>query len=123
MASLHDLHRALFPTARPIGAAELSPERGEREVGWVRVLKSRVPAFDALETGDLAIIPGPALAVVAPGAAQIHELAVALARGRVPAVLLVEGESGADALRLLGEATATAGLTVMSVGRVDPVGL
>ena len=33
----------------------------EREVGWVRVLKARVPAFDALEAGDLAIIPGPAL--------------------------------------------------------------
>ena len=24
MASLHDLHRALFPTARPVGAAELT---------------------------------------------------------------------------------------------------
>ncbi|MDO8484095.1 MAG: helix-turn-helix domain-containing protein [Candidatus Limnocylindrales bacterium] len=123
MASLHDLHRALFPTARPIGATELSPERGEREVGWVRVLKSRVPAFDALETGDLAIIPGPALAVVAPGAGQIHELAVALARGRVPAVLLVEGDTGSEALATLAEAAATAGLTVISVGRVDPVGL
>ncbi len=66
MASLHDLHRALFPTARPLGAAELAPERAEREVGWVRVLKPRVPAFEALETGDLAIIPGAALAVVAP---------------------------------------------------------
>lgn len=123
MASLHDLHRALFPTARPIGAAELSPERAEREVGWVRVLKSRVPAFDALDIGDLAIIPGPALATVAPGVAQIHELAVALARGRVPAVLLVEGETGGEALATLGEAAATAGLTVLAVGRVDPVGL
>jgi hypothetical protein len=123
MASLHDLHRALFPTARPIGATGLSPERGERDVGWVRVLKSRVPAFDALDAGDLAIIPGSALAVVAPGAAQIHELAVALARGRVPAVLLVEGDTGNEALATLGEAAATAGLTVLSVGRVDAVAL
>jgi len=123
MASLHDLHRALFPTARPVGAAELSPERGEREVGWVRVLKPRVPAFDALDAGDLALIPGPALALVAPGAAQIHELAVALARARVPAVLLVEGDTGNEALTALGEATTMAGLTALALGRVDPVGL
>ena len=123
MASLHDLRRALFPTARPLGAAELAPERGEREVGWVRVLKPRVPAFEALETGDLAIIPGPALAVVAPRAAQVEELAVALARARVPAVLLVEGSTGSDALDALGAAVTTAGLTALHLGRVDPVAL
>jgi PucR family transcriptional regulator, purine catabolism regulatory protein len=123
MASLHDLHRALFPTARPLGDAELTPERADREVGWVRVLKPRVPAFEALEAADLAIIPGPALAVVAPRAAQIEELAVALARARVPAVLLVEGDTGGDALGALGEAVTTAGLTAMQLGRVDPVAL
>ncbi len=123
MASLHDLHRTLFPTARPIGAAELAPDRAEREVGWVRVLKPRVPAFDALETGDLAVIPGAALAVVAPRPAQIEDLAVALARARVPAVLLVEGETGSDALDALGAVVATAGLTALRLGRVDPVAL
>jgi hypothetical protein len=123
MASLYDLHRALFPSARPLGAAELSAERAEREVGWVRVLKPRVPAFEALESGDLAIIPGAALAVVAPGTAQIEELAVALARARVPAVLLVEGDTGSEALSALGEAVTKAGLTAMHLGRVDPVAL
>ncbi len=123
MASLHDLHRALFPTARPLGASELAPDRAEREVGWVRVLKPRVPAFDALETGDLAIIPGAALAVVAPRPAQIEDLAVALARARVPAVLLVEGDTGGDALGALGEAVTAAGLTALQLGRVDPVAL
>jgi purine catabolism regulator len=123
MASLHDLHRALFPTARPLGAGELAPDRAEREVGWVRVLKPRVPAFEALETGDLAIIPGAALAVVAPRPAQIEDLAVALARARVPAVLLVDGETGGDALGALGEAVIAAGLTALQLGRVDPVAL
>ena len=123
MASLHDLHRTLFPTARPLGATELAPDRAEREVGWVRVLKPRVPAFEALEAGDLAIIPGAALAVVAPRATQIEELAVALARARVPAVLLVEGDTGGDALGALGEAVTTAGLTALQLGRVDPVAL
>src|SRR5687768_2044094 len=121
MASLHDLYRALFPTARPLGATELAPERAERDVGWVRVLKPRVPAFEALETGDLAIIPGAALAVVAPRAAQVEELAVALARARVPAVLLVDGETGADVLDALGEALTAAGSTALRLGRVDPV--
>ena len=121
MTTLHDLHRALFPTARPVGGEELSSERAEREVGWVRVLKPRVPAFDALETGDLAIIPAPALTVVAPGSSQLHELVVALVRARAPAVLLVEGDTGNDRLTALGEAATTAGLTALQLGHIDPV--
>src|SRR6476659_2983926 len=117
MASLHDLHRALFPTARTLDGTALLSERAERAVGWVRVLKPRVPAFDALEPGDLAVIPGPSLAVVAPGPAQIDELAVALARARVPAVLLVDGDSGGESLTALGSAATTAGLTVLRSDR------
>jgi len=123
MASLHDLHRALFPTARTLDGTALSSERAERAVGWVRVLKPRVPAFDALEPGDLAVIPGPSLAVVAPGPAQIDELAVALARARVPAVLLVDGDSGGESLTALGSAATTAGLTVLRSDRTDPTAL
>lgn len=125
MATLRDLHRAIFPTARPVGlpAGALDPERADREVGWVRVLKARVPAFDALEAGDLAIIPAQSLAVVAPGGSQTHELAAALARARVPAVLLIEGESGGEALDALAAAAAEIGLTVLRLGRGDPVGL
>jgi PucR C-terminal helix-turn-helix domain len=123
MTTLHDLHRALFPAARPVGGAELTTERGGREVSWVRVLKPRVPAFEALETGDLAIIPGPALALVAPGPAQIHDLTVALVRAQVPAALLVEGDTGNDELDTLGEAASTAGLTALHLGRADPAAL
>ncbi len=143
MATLGDLQRSIFPTARPVApesstgrptgataprssgksAPGLDPERAERTVGWVRVLKARVPAFDALEASDLAIIPGPSLAIVAPGAAQIDELAAALARSRVPAVLLVEGDGGAAALDALGHVSAGLGLTVLRVERVDPVAL
>lgn len=137
MATLGDLQRALFPTARLVGrslpaartaarvgaGASLDQERAGREVGWVRVLKARVPAFDALDAGDVAIIPGPALAVVAPGGVQIDELATALVRARVPAVLLVDGDGGAEALDELGRAAAEFGLTVLSLGRADPVAL
>jgi PucR family transcriptional regulator, purine catabolism regulatory protein len=123
MATLRDLHRAVFPAARPVGGGELDPARAERDVSWVRVLKARVPAFDALDPGDLAIIPGPALAIVAPGPAQMDELAAALARARVPAVLLAEGEGGSEALDVLGETGERTGLTVLRLARVDPVTL
>ena len=123
MASLHDLRRALFPAARPVGGLDLTPDREARDVHWVRLLRARVPALEALEAGDLTIVPGPALAVVAPDSARVHELAVALAQARVPAVLLVDGDTGRDALATLGEAVASAGITALDLGRADPVAL
>lgn len=123
MASLQDLIRTIVPLARPVGAASLDAGRADREVTWVRVLKARVPAFDALDAGDLAIIPGPALAVVAPNLPQTDELAAALARARVPAVILVDGDSGAEAVEALGVAASRLGVTALRVGRADPVAL
>lgn len=123
MATLHDLHRSVFPTARPVGPTGLPPERAARDVTWVRVLKARVPAFDVLEPGDLAIIPGPALAVVAPDAARTDELVRALVRARVGAVLLVEGDAGGATLAALGEAVVAAGGVAFELGRTDPVAL
>jgi hypothetical protein len=123
VASLRDLIRTILPLARPVGATELDPSRADREVTWVRVLKARVPAFDALEPGDLAIIPGPALAIVAPNMHEIDGLAAALARARVPAVLIVEGDGDDEAVDSLGRAASDAGVTVLRIGREDPVAL
>lgn len=86
----------------------------------MRVLKPRVPAFDALDPGDLVIVPGPSLAVVAPGAGQLDEVVAALARARVPAVLLTHGDTGSTALAALGAAAAAVGLVVLDLGRTDP---
>jgi hypothetical protein len=123
MATLHDVRISLFPTARPIGGGAVAAHADAREVGWVRVLKARVPAFDALEAGDLAIIPGPSLAVVAPDATRLDELVRALIRAHVTAVLLVEGDAGASTLGALGDAVADAGGTALVVGRTDPIAL
>ncbi len=122
---LRDLHRAIFPTARPHGSGTLDGRSGEREVTWVRVLKARVPAFDALDPSDLAIIPAAALAVVAPRLAETEELAAALARTGVPAVLLIEGEHAGDAAALdaLAAAAERSELTVLRLPRTDPVAL
>ena len=54
--------------------------------------------------------------------AQVEELAVALARARVPAVLLVEGETGGDVLDALGAAVTAAGLTALHLGRAGSRG-
>jgi hypothetical protein len=123
VAGLHDLARAIFPAARLPDGRALDPARGDRAVTWVRVLKARVPAFDALDPGDLAIIPGPALAVVAPGIAETDALAAALARARVPAVLLIEGDGDDAPLDALARASSEAGLTVLRLPRTDPTAL
>ena len=135
MASLRELHRTLFPTARVLGSGVLGEERGAREVAWVRVLRATPPAFEALEATDLAIVAGRDLPSVAPTAAAIDDLRRSLVAADVPAVLLVGGESetGAapddrveadrDALPALGEVLAGAGVTVLDVGATDARGL
>jgi hypothetical protein len=76
-----------------------------------------------LDPGDLALVPGRALAVAAPGAAQTQELAAALARARIPGVLLVGRDAADDPLASLGAAAVEIGLTVLWVDRADAVAL
>jgi purine catabolism regulator len=118
MTSLRELRLDLFPAARPIG------EAAERPVAWVRVMKARVPAFDALEPGDLAIVPGSALAVVAPTPAELEPLVAAFATAPVSGVLLVEGESltGSAPARLeeLAAALVRAGVAGLRLAAADP---
>jgi len=123
MATLVDLWRAVFPAARPYG-----PVADAREpVGWVRVLKPRVPAFDALEPGDLAIVPSAALAVVAPGEEDLAALVAALVGTPVAGVVVVEpevasGESVGPAGARLAESLGAAGLPAL-VAAGDPSAL
>jgi PucR family transcriptional regulator, purine catabolism regulatory protein len=121
MASLGDVHDAIFPTARPI--RPLKPEDGSREISWVRVMKARVPAFDALEPGDLAIVPSTSLAVMAAGAEGAAGLVEAFARARVPALLLAGGDGGEVGFDALADAADRAGLVVFRIARVDPAQL
>ena len=66
MASLHDLHRALFPTARPVGADELADERARaRSAGsgsCSPACRRSRPSRPAISV----IIPGPAAVVARP---------------------------------------------------------
>jgi hypothetical protein len=120
MASLGDLRASLFPSA--VEVAPLSEAARDREVGWVRVLKARVPAFDGLDPGDLAIVPGRALEAVAAGPREAVALVTEFVRAGIAGLLLVDGDpdAGSPALDRLGLAAADAGLPALRVGRLDP---
>ncbi len=118
MATFGDLWAAILPAAVPLAAPDAA--QLEREVGWVRVLKARVPAFDALDPGDVAIIPASALASVAPGAAETDALIEALAAARCAGILVVEGDGPHDAVEALGVSAIAAGLPALRAGRLDP---
>ncbi|MES2210104.1 MAG: helix-turn-helix domain-containing protein [Chloroflexota bacterium] len=93
MTTLSELAAAILPAARWAGPPG-APDAPTLPIAWVRVMRARVPAFDALEPGDLAIVPASALTVVAPGIEELQALAAACSAARVSGVLLVEGETG-----------------------------
>lgn len=121
MATLGELWTSVFPSARPI--RPLADTGAAREVSWVRVLRARVPAFDALEPGALAIVPGSTLAIVAPGPSELRALVEALVRGRVAALLIVQGDAPEPALQSLAESALDAELPALRIARADPAAL
>jgi PucR C-terminal helix-turn-helix domain len=111
MPDLELLRRAAFPAA-----VELVPIAGEAPaVTWVRVLTPRVPAFDALDAGDLALIPATALETLVAGGVDAASVVDALASAGVAGALLVGGQSGPAATRLSGSAAEAA----IALWRID----
>jgi len=90
VATLDELRGTLLPAAIP--AAPIPEAAAAREIAWVRVLRSRVPALDALEPGDVVIAPAAVAAAVARSPEDAATLAEAL-DGRA-AALLVPGADG-----------------------------
>jgi purine catabolism regulator len=122
MPTLDELRAVVLPGARALGDAAL-----DREIGWVRVLRARVPALDALERGDVAIVPAAALAHVAPGRAELDALVAALTAAPAGGVILVEPDDDEPVARAAmasfeGAVTA-AGLPAVRATREDPVAL
>jgi PucR C-terminal helix-turn-helix domain len=119
VTDLAALAEELFPGATvhaaPSGA-------GSRSIAWVRVMRGRVPAFDALEPNDLVIAPAAALAVVAPGATELDALVAALAAVPISGVILAEGDGdgeGSGAEDRTGAVLAAAGIDSVRVRRAD----
>ena len=123
MTDLADVRAELLPSARPAGTASLAG----RPISWVRVMKARVPAFDALEPGDLLIVPASLLALMAPTGEERAALAAALAAAPVSGVVLLTAEADDSAndagLAEFGGHLGAAGIGALQVGRTDPVAL
>ncbi len=130
MATLADLRAAVLPGARWLTAGpDTAPSTATSlDLGWVRLMRARVPAFDALEPGDLAIVPRAALAVVAPDRESVTGLVRGCIDARVGGIVLVadpaapagSGGGGRDATIDDLVATATpAGLPVLDAGVTD----
>ena len=119
MTDLAALADELFPGA----TVRVAPSaKGSRSIAWVRVMRGRVPAFDALEPNDLVIAPAAALAVVAPGAAELDALVAALAAVPASGVILAEGDGegvGSAGIERAAAAIAAAGIDVVRVRRAD----
>lgn len=114
MPTVDEVIRALVPRADALAPAG---DRAGRSVGWVRVMRPRVPAFEALAAGDLVIVPEGALATVAHEPADARHVAEELARAEVAAVvILAEPESPP-----LGEAGSVAEFTSTVTAHSVPV--
>lgn len=118
MASLEELRRAVFPLAAP--ASTIRPSEVGPDVVWVRVLKSRVPAFDALEPGDLALLPETALRALAAGGVEPGSIVEALARSRAAGALLVGDDAPDPAAEAALRRAAEVGLPAWRLAPADP---
>lgn len=106
MTDLAALASELLPGATWIGDRSSA---AARQIAWVRVLRARVPAFDALEPGDLVVAPPSALAVVAPGDAELRQLVAALAAVPVSGVFVPETALAPGADRNAGSTSELSG--------------
>lgn len=120
MTDLATLASELLPGATWIGDRDAATAR---QIAWVRVLRARVPAFDALEAGDLVVAPPSALAVVAPGRSELGDLVAALAAVPVSGLLLPAGDSGAAGPDAISETLRAAGLPGLRVEGSDAAAL
>ena len=132
MTDLAALADELFPGAARTkaggarGSAGREGDGAAQQIAWVRVMRGRVPAFDALEPGDLVIVPASALRVVAPGAGELEALVAALSAVPVSGAILAEGEADGEGSADLAAASATlaaAGIASVRVERDDVAAL
>ena len=131
MATLADLRATVLPGARWLAAGpDVAPSTATSlDLAWVRLMRAGQPPFDALDPGDLAIMPRAALDLVSSEGDGV----VALVRGCVetgiggivlvadpdrPAV--VPSDPGIDDLVSIA---ATAGLPVVDAGPADAVAI
>lgn len=128
MPTLRQIWRDVVPTATwlsPVDGAARAGAQGapDPEIGWVRVLRARVPALEGLEPGDLAIVPEPALTALVAGGAEPSAIIAELVRAGVAALLLVgEGSPGPSAAALV-EAARSQAIPALALEGGEPAAL
>ncbi len=133
MATLEALRAAVLPGARWLAAGpDVAPSTAASlDLAWVRLLRARTPAFDALEPGDVAIMPVATLQLLGAegdgaggqGVATIVRTCIEARTGGI--VLVAEPDAAApwasaDLDWLVSAATA-AGLPVLDAGPADAI--
>ncbi|MDQ3127736.1 MAG: helix-turn-helix domain-containing protein [Chloroflexota bacterium] len=130
MATLVDLRAAVLPSARWLAAGpDVAPSTAASlDLAWVRLLRAGLPAFDALDPADVAIMSRLALELVASDAdGGVPGLIRTCVEARIGGIVLVgEGDAaGAPAserdLGRLVSAAAAAGLPVLDAGSADAI--
>ena len=135
MATLEDLRAAVLPKARwlagaPDDAGGSRSSAATADLGWVRLMRAGRPPFDALDAGDLAIVPQGALAAVASeGDGAVAAVVRACVDARAAGIVLAGAGDAArprpddqELARMLTLARA-ANLPVLDAGSLDPVAL
>ena len=131
MATFEDLRAAVLPGARWLAAGpDVAPSTATSlDLAWVRVMRAGLRAFDALDPGDLAIMPRAALDLVALDGDGVVALVRTCIETRIGGILLVAdpdrpgpilGDPGVD--RLVSTAAA-AGLPVLDAGSADAIAI
>jgi purine catabolism regulator len=125
MASLRELVQTLLPTAESL--VDARAEAMARTVTWVRLLRTRLPAFDGMDAGDLALIPLVTLRAVAPDETSRREMVEYLANNNATGILaLASREPNSEeetALRHLVAAAALTRLPTILVRDAEPAQL
>jgi purine catabolism regulator len=125
MASLRELVQTLLPTAEPL--VDARAEAMARTVTWVRLLRTRLPAFDGMDAGDLALIPVVTLRAVAPDEAARREMVEFLANSNATGILAIASAEPSKeeetALQHLVAAAAVTRLPTLLVRDVEPAQL
>jgi purine catabolism regulator len=119
MATLAELRTSLLPAA--VAAGPVPGAAAAREIAWVRVLRSRVPALDALEEGDVVVASAAVSGVIAGSAEDAGALADALAARA--AALLVTGQDVEGRSSSLVSAASARGIPVLRLPDADAAAL
>jgi len=116
LATVEQVWRAVFPAARALG----EDSARQRQVAWVRVLKARTPAFDALDREDMALLPHTALASLAGLGLDERQLVEAVAEAGASGVVAIGAHPLSDRA---AEVAARAGLAAFVLPETDVAAL